>query len=227
MLTDIGGRNCHIIGENKIGETVIVKPLGEFERLLIEDECKLIAELSSVPFCMIAFEVTETDLRPEGAEETFQYLEKTLLPYIQDNLHPKSLILGGYSLGGLFALWSVTRTDAFDAVFAGSPSLWMEGWNEYADAHPLKVKYAYMSLGDKEECTRKQPFCIIGDRVRQQHKRHETQLGADHCILEWNVGGHFNEIELRKAKGFAWLLKTHPSPPQGREPLDSNESLRS
>ena len=111
MLKDIGGRNCHIIGENKIGETVIVKPLGEFERLLIEDECKLIAELSSVSFCMVAFEVTETDLRPEGAEETFQYLEKTLLPYIQANLHPKSLIFGGYSLGGLFALWSVTRID--------------------------------------------------------------------------------------------------------------------
>ena len=129
-----------------------------------------------------------------------------MLPYIQDNLHPKSLILGGYSLGGLFALWSVTRTDAFEGVFAGSPSLWMEGWNEYADTHPLKVRYAYMSLGDKEECTRKQPFCIIGDRVRQQHKRHETQLGSDHCILEWNEGGHFNEIELRKAKGFAWLL---------------------
>ena len=55
MLKDIGGRNCHIIGEKKIGETVIVKPLGEFERLLIEDECKLIGELSSVPFCMIAF----------------------------------------------------------------------------------------------------------------------------------------------------------------------------
>ena len=206
MLIDIGGRNCHIIGENKGGETVIVKPLGEFERLLIEDECKLISKFSSVPFRMVAFEVTEKDLRPEDAEATYQYLENILLPYIQDNQHPKDLILGGYSLGGLFALWSVTRTDAFDAVFAGSPSLWMEGWNEYADAHPLKVRYAYMSLGDKEECTRKQPFCIIGDRVRQQHQRHETQLGSDHCILEWNEGGHFNEIELRKAKGFAWLL---------------------
>ena len=227
MLIDIGGRNCHIIGECNAGETVIVKPLGEFERLLIEDECKLISKLSSMPFCMVAFEVTETDLRPAGAEDTYQYLENVLLPYIQDNLHPKRLILGGYSLGGLFALWSVTRTDAFDAVFAGSPSLWMEGWNEYADAHPLKVRYAYMSLGDKEECTRKHPFCIIGDRVRLQHKRHETQLGADHCILEWNEGGHFNEIELRKAKGFAWCLKTHPSPPQGREPLESNDPLRS
>ena len=163
---------------------------------------------------MVAFEVTETDLRPEGAEETFLYLEKTLLPYIQANLHPKTLILGGYSLGGLFALWSVTRTDAFDAVFAGSPSLWMEGWNEYADAHHLKVKYAYMSLGNKEECTRKQPFCIIGDRVRQQHKRHETQLGADHCILEWNEGGHFNEIEMRKAKGAAWCIKSLTKPSQ-------------
>jgi hypothetical protein len=206
MIIEIGGRNCHIIGEKQSEVTVIVKPLGEFERLLIEDECRLISEMSSVPFCMVAFEVTEADLRPIGAEDTYLYLERTLLPYIKDNMHPLRLILGGYSLGGLFALWSVTRTDAFDAVFAGSPSLWMEGWNEYADAHPLKVKYAYMSLGDKEECTRKQPFCIIGDRVRLQHKRHEAQLGPDHCILEWNEGGHFNEIEMRKAKGAAWCL---------------------
>ena len=206
MIIEIGGRNCHIIGEKQSEVTVIIKPLGEFERLLIEDECRLISEMSSVPFCMVAFEVTEADLRPTGAEDTYQYLEKKLLLYIKDNMHPLRLILGGYSLGGVFALWSVTRTDAFDAVFAGSPSLWMEGWNEYADAHPLKVKYAYMSLGDKEECTRKQPFCIIGDRVRLQHKRHEAQLGTDHCILEWNEGGHFNEIEMRKAKGAAWCL---------------------
>lgn len=206
MIIEIGGRNCHIIGEKQSEVTVIVKPLGEFERLLIEDECRLISEMSSVPFCMVAFEVTESDLRPTGAEDTYLYLERTLLPYIKDNIHPLRLILGGYSLGGLFALWSVTRTDAFDAVFAGSPSLWMEGWNEYADAHPLKVRYAYMSLGDKEECTRKQPFCIIGDRVRLQHKRHEAQLGTDHCILEWNEGGHFNEIEMRKAKGAAWII---------------------
>lgn len=206
MIIEIGGRNCHIIGEKQSEVTVIVKPLGEFERLLIEDECRLISEMSSVPFCMVAFEVTEGDLRPTGAEDTYQYLEKVLLPYIKANMHPIRLILGGYSLGGLFALWSVTRTDAFDAVFAGSPSLWMEGWNEYADAHPLKVRYAYMSLGDKEECTRKQPFCIIGDRVRLQHKRHEAQLGSDHCILEWNEGGHFNEIEMRKAKGAAWII---------------------
>ena len=206
MILEIGGRNCHVIGDIQNEVTVIVKPLGEFERLLIEDECRLISEMSSVPFCMVAFEVTEADLRPTGAEDTYQYLEKVLLPYIKDNMHPIRLILGGYSLGGLFALWSVTRTDAFDAVYAGSPSLWMEGWNEYADAHPLKVDYAYMSLGDKEECTRKQPFCIIGDRVRLQHKRHEAQLGSDHCILEWNEGGHFNEIEMRKAKGAAWII---------------------
>ena len=214
MILEIGGRNCHVIGDIQNEVTVIVKPLGEFERLLIEDECRLISEMSSVPFCMVAFEVTESDLRPTGAEDTYQYLEKVLLPYIKDNMHPIRLILGGYSLGGLFALWSVTRTDAFDAVYAGSPSLWMEGWNEYADTHPLKVEYAYMSLGDKEECTRKQPFCIIGNRVRLQHKRHEAQLGSDHCILEWNEGGHFNEIEMRKAKGAAWCIKSLTKPSQ-------------
>ena len=67
MIIEIGCRNCHIIGEKQSEVTVIVKPLGEFERLLIEDECRLISEMSSVPFCMVAFEVTEADLRPTGA----------------------------------------------------------------------------------------------------------------------------------------------------------------
>ena len=46
-------------------------------------------------------------------------------------------IIGGYSLGGLFALWAARNTDAFTAVAAASPSLWINGWGEYAAAHPI------------------------------------------------------------------------------------------
>lgn len=206
-VIDIEGRTCHIIINTKSPFAVIIKPLGEFERLLLKDECTLIAEHTCATFTMIAFEVDEKDLLPEGVEKTYKYLEEKLLSYIKENLNYTYLILGGYSLGGLFALWSSTRLRGISAVFAGSPSLWMDGWDEYTESHPTKANYVYMSLGNKEECTKKQPFCKVGDRVRHQHELHLKQLGASNCILEWNEGGHFNDIEMRKAKGFAWCLE--------------------
>lgn len=206
-VINIEGRNCHVIFSTDNPKAVIIKPLGEFERLLLKDECALIAKHTNATFTMIAFEVTDKDLLPECVEQTYKYLADILLPYIKENLCYTYLILGGYSLGGLFALWSATRLEGIDAVFAGSPSLWMEGWDKYAETHPTKAKHIYMSLGNKEECTKKHPFCRVGDRVRHQHELHLQQLGTSNCILEWNEGGHFKDIEMRKAKGFAWCLE--------------------
>ena len=203
---NISGRCCHIISTCDHPTAVIIKPLGEFERLLLMDECQLITGLTAETFTMIAFEVTEKDLRPEGAEDTFLYLRDEILPYVKQHFPDTNIIIGGYSLGGLFALWSATRLDCIDAVFAGSPSLWMDGWDKYAEANPVKARFVYMSLGDKEEATRKMPYHIIGDRVRQQHQLHLRQLGESNCTLEWNSGGHFADIEQRKARGFAWCL---------------------
>ena len=221
-IIDINGRRCHIINGGMVPSCIIVKPLGEFEWKCLEKECDLIASLTSVPFTMIAFEVTEKDLRKEGAEETFRYLTESLTPYIYNTYARMPLILGGYSLGGLFALWSATKTDIFDAVMAGSPSLWVDGWEEYVIANPPQTKYLYMSLGDKEECTKKHPYCIIGDRVRRQHERNLQQFGEDCCTLVWNKGGHFADIEQRKANGFAWCIEKltstySPDIPQGRQ----------
>lgn len=206
QIFNIGDRRCHILTSTDKADIVIVKPLGEFERRLLHDECEMIAERAKLPFVMLAFEVVEGDLRPQGAEATYAYLADVIMPYVHNALKPSIIILGGYSLGGLFALWASTRLEGLDAVYAGSPSLWMDGWDEYSDAHPLKVRCVSMSLGDKEECTNKKPFCIIGDRVRRQHERNVSQLGADACILQWNKGGHFNDIEQRKADGFAWCI---------------------
>ena len=49
------------------------------------------------------------------------------------------VILGGYSLGGLFALWSSMQTDRFAAIAAASPSLWIKDWLNYAEAHPVQT----------------------------------------------------------------------------------------
>ncbi|MDY5019606.1 MAG: hypothetical protein SPE96_04770, partial [Sodaliphilus sp.] len=87
-----------------------------------------------------------------------------------------------------------------------SPSLWMQGWEEYYEAHPSKAKYIYMSLGKKEEKTNKMPFKLVGDICRRQHQHHIAEVGEDHCHLQWHEGDHFTDSELRKAKGFAWCI---------------------
>ena len=64
------------------------------------------------------------------------------------------VILGGYSLAGLFALWAATQTDALFGVAAASPSVWFPGWPEYEAAHPIQTQRVYLSLGDREEHTK-------------------------------------------------------------------------
>ncbi len=203
----IAGRICHIVSDDREAQCVIVKPLGEFERLLLVNECERIKQLTDVPFIMFAFEVTEQDLREEGVEQTFNYMISEVIPEVKRHFPTLPYILGGYSLGGLFALWSATKTATFHAIASCSPSLWVDGWNEYAESHPVMAKAVYLSLGNKEANTKKGKFACVAERVSTQHQRHTDLLGAACCKLEINEGGHFTDIELRKAKGFAWCLE--------------------
>ena len=64
------------------------------------------------------------------------------------------VILGGYSLAGLFALWAATQINALYGVAAASPSVWFPGWPEHEAAHPIQAQRVYLSLGDREEHTK-------------------------------------------------------------------------
>lgn len=197
---------CHLVTGEEEPRCVLVKPLGSFERRCLTEECGMIGERAAVPFAMAAFEVEEMDRFRQEDENTFDFVTKDLVPALRDRFGRRPLVLGGYSLGGLFALWCSTRTDAFEAVAACSPSLWVEWWSGYGAAHPSLAQYIYLSVGDTEEKTRKMPFSLMGDSLRTQHERNLRHVGPERCTLEWNEGGHFNEIELRKAKGFAWCI---------------------
>ncbi len=81
----------------------------------------------------------------DGAGTTLAFLTEQLLPHLQaegiykplptptqeagDGLlpTPMRLLLGGYSLAGLFALWSACNTNLFAGVAAVSPSVWYAG----------------------------------------------------------------------------------------------------
>ncbi len=117
---------------------------------------------------------------------------------------PKTKLLVGYSLGGLFALWAGTRTDAFPLLASVSGSLWYDGWCDYLEGHPCRGKRAYLSLGEREPKARNPRMARVG----QCTERTEALLRASglETVLEWNPGGHFNEPEARMAKAVRTLL---------------------
>lgn len=135
-----------------------------------------------------------------GAADTLSYIENIVFADIP--ARDKHVILGGYSLAGLFSLWAVANSDEFSACAAASPSVWFPGWIEYASSHPPKTDAVYLSLGDKEEHTRNQTMARVGDCIRRQ----DALLSGIQHTLVWNEGNHFRDAALRMAKGFAWCM---------------------
>ena len=131
-----------------------------------------------------------------------------VIPTLKRQFHlPENvkIILGGYSLAGLFALWASTQTDLFYGIAAASPSVWFPGWMEFEQQRPIQTQRVYLSLGDKEERTKNIVMAAVGDNIRTLHSQ-LTARGAD-CTLEWNSGGHFKNADLRTAKAFRWAME--------------------
>ena len=145
----------------------------------------------------------------DGAAGTLEFIKNELIPALSEytNTENKEIkyILGGYSLAGLFSLWSGYQTDIFEGIAAVSPSVWYKGWIEYVEAgKPLSEKI-YLSLGDTEEKTKHQILSKIGENIRKQHEILEKSENVK-TVLEWNEGNHFKNPDIRTAKGFLWVM---------------------
>ena len=141
------------------------------------------------------------------AEETLAYIEDVLLPWMRRAYGDMPCVLGGYSLGGLFALWAAYRTESFDGICAVSPSLWVRGWDAYAEGRVACADAVYLSLGDKEERARNVRMAAVGDCVRRQASRLTRQFAEGKTVFEWNRGGHFDDEPGRMARGLAWTAE--------------------
>ena len=221
QLLQIQDRICHIYGEGN-AEYLLLQMADEHDLEGMEREEAAIKRHTSRPFLLAAIQVENwnDDLPPwsappvwgrqgfgGGAGDTLAWLERAV-PVIRRQLAIKEsckIILGGYSLAGLFALWAATQTDILYGVAAASPSVWFSGWPEYETAHPIRAKHVYLSLGDREEHTKNQTMAAVGDNIRALHSA-LTRRGID-CTLEWNAGGHFKDSDLRTARAFAWTME--------------------
>ena len=204
-------------------ECLLVQPSARHERKGdgLAREVLLIEKAACRGFAMAAFDTgdwaralmpwRDTAVSRDGqvglhARDTLLFVEHDLLPWLRSRYGNLPCVIGGYSLGGLFALWAASESAAFDGVAAASPSLWIDGWADYAEGHPVKARHVYMSLGDREEHCRNQRMKRIGDCVRLEHELLGKQLGNSSTTLEWNHGGHFGEEAERTARAFEWCI---------------------
>ena len=217
----INGREC-FISDAVHPKYILIQTLGDHERGIFDRTADLIAETTGVPFVLAAFQVTDWNLdltpwhddaisrKPEVgtmAGETFRYVTESLLPALESEFGKHPVILGGYSLGGLFALWSSMQTDRFAAIAAASPSLWIKDWLDFAKTHPVLAPNVYLSLGDREEHVKNRAIARVGDCVRGQYQLLCTQIGCGNCTLVWNPGNHFQDGDKRLAAAFSWCIK--------------------
>lgn len=224
QLLQIQNRTCRVYGT--VGaEYLLLQMANEHDLAEMEREADALRRQTVHPFLLVAVPVENwnDDLSPwsappawgrqgfgGGAEDTLAWLEQAV-PGIRRQYSVKEngkVVLGGYSLAGLFALWAATQTNALYGVAAASPSVWFPGWSEYEAAHPIQAQRVYLSLGDREEHTKNQMMAAVGDNIRALHSA-LTRRGAD-CTLEWNAGGHFKDADLRTARAFAWTMEGKP-----------------
>ena len=143
-----------------------------------------------------------------GADDYLQKLVHEIIPAIKGELksEPEEIVIAGYSLAGLFAVYSLYKTDIFSAAVSASGSMWFPDFKEYTEVNEFcrKPGKVYFSLGDKEAKTKNLLLAKVERNTTDIYKRYKS-LGID-TIFEMNPGNHFRDADLRLAKGIAWIL---------------------
>lgn len=196
---------------NPDAHIVLIEPIHTMEGMA--HEADIIRELAGPDFLLRAIRVDWFhDLSPWEAPPVFgntpfgSGAQQTLDEILKLAGDPeKEYVIGGYSMGGLFALWACCRTDRFRGAAAVSPSVWFPGFAEYTASRRMLAEQVYLSLGDREEKTRNPVMATVGDRIRELYA--ELSSRGISCCLEWNKGNHFTDPDRRTARGFAWVLE--------------------
>ena len=153
--------------------------------------------------------VSKDDNFAGEADQWLPLLTGEVVPQVEQLLDvpPTWRMLAGYSLAGLFAVWTAFHSDLFTRILSASGSMWYPGWLEYAREHELAVSLQgiYLSVGEQESTSRNAVLHTVGERTRAM-----TELMAERGIpshFELNPGNHFKNPPLRVAKGICWLLE--------------------
>lgn len=210
--------NTHIYGS---GSTHIYIGIMSGKQNTAEEVYTLARQLSNADFTLIAFETEHwnDELSPweasavfgneafgGNAAETLETLKNSIIPSVENTIGaPERRFIGGYSLSGLFALWSCFESDLWDGAASCSGSLWFPKFGEYIDNRSVPNGRFYFSLGDKEAKTKNKAMSSVEDITLKIFDKFNK--ANPNCRFEFTVGGHFKDCSLRLAKGIAFLAQ--------------------
>lgn len=146
-------------------------------------------------YCMTPWKYHDKNMGKTGGGEEFL---SWFISEIYDEKYQRQYI-GGYSLGGLFALFAACEKELFDGVMSVSGSLWYPGALEYFNQKSIgkRIGKIYMSLGDKESLTKNAEREKVGFNTE---KLAEVFGRTKEVFFEYNRGGHFTDISERIVK---------------------------
>lgn len=129
--------------------------------------------------------------------------------FLKHNIKLSNIGIGGYSLAGLFALYSLYQVDIFSFALINSASLWFNNFIKYIKANKISknVSNIYISLGNKEHLTKNSTLSKIKD-LTLEVVNYLSSLD-DHkikiCYKE-NEGNHFKNNDLRVADSIIYIV---------------------
>ena len=184
---------------------------------------KEIEKLTDKDFSLLTIYVSDwnNDLSPYVASSIFKGISDfkgnadSFLDYVlnlikkvvlEESIKPIYKALTGYSMAGLFAVYTLFKTNEFLKVGSVSGSLWYPLFIEFVKNNEVLqgISTFYMSLGDKEKKTSNKIMSqvetnslIIFERIKPQFNNSKFEL---------NSGNHFKDEGLRIAKCISYLL---------------------
>ena len=217
----IGRRDVKLFGEKRSGGPLVILNTVHDEG---EEVWEAVRTLTDAAFTLAAVSGLDwnDDMTPWPAPPAARwdspyggkadgYLEElsaSIIPAIEEETGtPSYRAIAGYSLGGLFALYSLYTSTLFTSAVSASGSLW---YPDFADCllsrTPEKMpERIYLSLGMKEPKAGSALMRQVGEKTGIIHQ-HFLDMGIE-TVLEMNPGGHFTDPALRMAKGISWILR--------------------
>lgn len=144
-----------------------------------------------------------------NAKSYLDFLVNNLIPKIKNekNINSEENYLVGYSLAGLFSLYSIFETNYFNKIASISGSLWYPNFDSFVKNSEVLQGFCkiYLSLGDKEKHAKNKILASVEDKTLEIMEL--LKVKGNDIYFEFNEGNHFQNANERTAKGIAYLLE--------------------
>lgn len=145
------------------------------------------------------------------ADEFLNLVTERVIPQIEtrvlknSKITPEYYSIIGYSLAGLFAIYSGFKTDKFKKIASISGSMWFDNFENFVRKNNISsnVEKIYFSLGNKEKQTNNPILKKVEEKTIEIEKMISSK-GVS-TTLQFNNGNHFTNPEERFAKAIKWL----------------------